>query len=103
MSDDNYIVLKGWMVNRLNLKGNELIAYALIYGFSQDESSWFQGSIGYIAKGMGVTKNSARNSLKKLQKKGLIERNEEESGGIKIVKYRAVFPEVEGYPKKLRG
>ena len=36
MKDENYIVLQGWMINKLNLKGNELTVYALIYGYSQN-------------------------------------------------------------------
>ena len=48
MKNENYIVIQGWMRNELNLKGNELIVYALIYGFSQDEESEFTGSVAYI-------------------------------------------------------
>ena len=36
------------MINELGLNGNELILYALIYGFSQDGQSEFHGSIRYI-------------------------------------------------------
>ena len=35
----SYIVVLDWMVEKYHLKGNELLAYALIYGFSQDEES----------------------------------------------------------------
>ena len=36
MKSDNYIVIQGWMVNELNLKGNDLLVFALIYGFTRD-------------------------------------------------------------------
>ncbi len=29
---NNYIAIQGWMVEQLGLKGNELLAYALIHG-----------------------------------------------------------------------
>ena len=31
----NYLNIQGWMVQDLELKGNELLAYALIFGFCQ--------------------------------------------------------------------
>ena len=36
---DNYIVIQTFMIRELKLKGNELILYALIHGFSQDGTS----------------------------------------------------------------
>ena len=46
---DNYIVIQGWMIEDLKLKGNELIIYAIIYGFSQTEGQLFNGSLQYLA------------------------------------------------------
>ena len=34
IKDENFIQISAWMVNQLNLKGNELLIYGLIYGFS---------------------------------------------------------------------
>ena len=72
MKDENYIVIQGWMVNRLKLTGNELSIYALIYGFSQDGESVFSGSCQYIAEAVGSTKRAAMGVLKKLFEKGFI-------------------------------
>ena len=44
----NYITILDFMVSCLGLKGNELIIFALIYGFSQDNVSDFHGSLTYI-------------------------------------------------------
>lgn len=41
----SYIVVLDWMVEKYHLKGNELLAYALIYGFSQDEESEYKGQL----------------------------------------------------------
>ena len=43
-----YIVIQDWMISDLQLKGNELLTYALIYGFSQDGESEFKGSLKYF-------------------------------------------------------
>ena len=32
---ENYVVVQGWMITELGLKGNELLIYAVIHGFSQ--------------------------------------------------------------------
>ena len=49
----NYITIVDFMVEDLKLKGNELIVFALIYGFSQDDVSDFHGSLTYIQQRTG--------------------------------------------------
>lgn len=49
------------MVEELGLKGSELVAYALIYGFSQDGESWFTGSAQYVADWCGIDRRNAIN------------------------------------------
>lgn len=49
MQTESHVVLKPFMVEESGLKGSELVAYALIYGFSQDGESWFTGSAQYVA------------------------------------------------------
>ena len=62
------------MVEELGLKGSELVAYALIYGFSQDGESWFTGSAQYVADWCGIARRNAINVLQKLTEKGLVEK-----------------------------
>ena len=50
MKNENYITILGWMVNNLELKGNELILFAIIHGFSRDGDTEYYGSQRYIAK-----------------------------------------------------
>ena len=57
INDKNYLHIEGWMRTQLGLKGNELMIYALIYGFSQDGNSWFCGSAGYISEWVGITRH----------------------------------------------
>lgn len=89
MKDGSYVVIQAFMVNDLHLKGNELIVYATIYGFTQDGDHWFYGTKGYLAEWCGATKGTVGNCLKSLTDKGFLERREKiEQGQVKI-EYRA--------------
>lgn len=74
--NENFVVIHGWMVNTLGLSGNELIIYALVYGFSQDGKSCFQGSAGYAGAWCGISRQSASANLKKLVDQKLIEKEQ---------------------------
>nr|UWD61173.1 MAG: Replication initiator protein A (RepA) N-terminus [Bacteriophage sp.] len=74
MQTESYVVLRPFMVEELGLKGSELVAYALIYGFSQDGESWFTGSAQYVADWCGIARRNAINVLQKLTEKGLVEK-----------------------------
>lgn len=63
MQKESYVVLRPFMVDELCLKGSELIAYALIYGFSQDGESWFTGSAQYVADWCGIASMNALSVL----------------------------------------
>lgn len=52
---NSYAAIQGWMVEDLGLTGNKLLAYAIIYGFSQDGESKFYGGIPYLKKWLGLT------------------------------------------------
>ena len=84
-----YIVIRDWMISDLQLKGNELLTYALIYGFSQDGESEFKGSLKYISKFLGVSKSTAQRNLENLANRGVIEKRVEEISGVKFNRYIA--------------
>ena len=89
VGDKNYIQIEGWMANKLHLVGNELIIYALVYGFSQIENHTFHGSLQYICDWTSISKNSCISNLKKLVDKKLIIKNEKEINGVKFCEYSA--------------
>lgn len=66
------IVVMGWMLNTLGLIGDELMIYALIYGFSQIEDQYYRGSIDYIAEWLSCDEEHAENVLRSLISKGLV-------------------------------
>lgn len=87
IKDESYICIQGWMINRLNLKGNELLVYAIIYGFSQDEESRFTGSLQYLADWTNSSKQGIMKNLKSLADKGYIEKTDRMINGVKFCEY----------------
>ena len=88
MENENYIVVQGWMVNELHLKGNELFVFALIYGFSQDGQSVFSGSSKYLADWLSTSQNTIFTILKKLVEKNYIIKIEKVVNNIKLYDYK---------------
>lgn len=86
---DNYIVIQGFMLTDLGLKGNELLIYACIYGFSQAENQTFNGSLQYLADWTNSTKQGVIKCLKSLVEKGFIEKKETVIHGVKFCEYYA--------------
>ena len=39
VKNENFYTVFGWMLNELNLRGSDLVVYAIIYSFSQDGES----------------------------------------------------------------
>lgn len=74
IKDGSYINIQSFMVTELELKGNELLVYAIIYGFSQAENTYFSGSLQYLADWTNSTRQGIMKNLKSLIDKGLIEK-----------------------------
>ena len=88
--NNNYITIQGWMINDLSLKGNELLVYALLYGFCQDGESKFEGSISYISEWISSSKPTVINILKSLEEKNLIIKHQEKKNNVIFNKYEVV-------------
>lgn len=89
LGNRNYISIQSWMVKELNLTGNDLICYALIYGFSQDGQSEFNGSLSYIAEWLNTSRQTARLIIKRLVDNGVIEKRDTVINGVKFCRYVA--------------
>lgn len=96
MKNNNFITIQGWMVNDLKLSGNELICYALIYGFTQDEESEFRGSLQYISDWLGISKQNVRLIIKRLVEKGLIIKRDEFINNVKFCRYKVCMKQTQG-------
>lgn len=100
---DTYIHIEAFMRNKLNLKGHELMIYAIIYGFSQDGESEFKGSLNYISQWIGLSKKSCCKILQKLVDKKMIEKTVIYSNNVMYCKYRAILEEDEKFKKSSEG
>jgi hypothetical protein len=94
IKDSNYVVIQGWMLNKLGLKGNELLIYAIIYGFTQSESQEFTGSLQYLADWTNSTKRSCISTIQSLVTKGYINKRDEIINGVKFCRYSAAISPV---------
>ena len=72
MDNTNFVTIQGWMCNELKLKGNELLVFALINGFSQDGVSKFSGGRNYISKTFNISLPTVDKALQGLLNKDYI-------------------------------
>lgn len=99
VKDTNFIAIQGWMRTKLNLKGNELLIFALVYGFSQDGQSRFTGSRKYIAEWCGCSLDTVDRSLSSLGSKGLIVKYPHtDQNGSRVVDYAAILTAIAAAP-----
>ena len=93
IKDNNYYQISGWMVTQLGLNGRELHVYAIIYGFTQDGETEFNGSLKYIMEWLGTSSfATVLRALNSLQEKGLITKRQVDNKGATSNFYRAVLP-----------
>lgn len=93
INDNNFVTIQGWMRTKLDLKGNELLAYAVIYGFSQTDGARFTGSRKYLAEWCGCSMATIDRTLNSLVDKGLISRTSYVTKhGYRAVEYAAMGP-----------
>lgn len=104
IKDNNYLAIQGWMVTKLGLSGNELICYAIIFGFSQDGEGSFSGSSAYLCDWMQVSKKTSLTCLAKLVEKNLIIKEEKLVNNVKFCSYKTNDSYVaEGWCKNYTG
>ena len=88
---ESFFTIQAFMVNELKLKGNELLIYAIIFGFSQAENQFFTGSLNYLASWCGISsKTTVKTILNNLIDKGLLEKEDIYKNGVKYCKYKAL-------------
>ena len=77
------------MVTELNLNGNALMLYAIIYGFSQTTNTAFTGSVDYLCEWLGgVSRPTVINTLDNLVKQGLLTKSSTTKGALIYNSYR---------------
>jgi hypothetical protein len=87
MKSSSYYVVQGWMINELQLKGNELLIFAIIYGYSKDGQGKFEGSLKYLCDSTGASRNTVISSLNSLIEKEFILKENISINNITFCKY----------------
>lgn len=93
LKDDSYIVIQSWMTTELELKGNSLIVYAIIFGFSQTDQQICTCGDAYMASWIGSTTRAVINIKNALLKRGLIIKSDGFDGDKRLSGYIAVRPQ----------
>ena len=74
LKNENHLVIHGWMINELALKGLPLMIFAIIYGFTQTDEQYFTGSLKYLSEWTGSTTRACVNAINTLIELGYVER-----------------------------
>ena len=91
IKNNSFITIQSFMVTELELKGNELLIYAIIHGFSQTENQFFTGSLQYLADWTRSSKQGVLKSLKGLIDRNLIVKKEVFKNNVKYCEYATKF------------
>lgn len=93
MRADRFIRIAGWMMDDLGLKGNELLIYALIHGFSQEAQGAYTGSQKELAEWVHTGRTRCAATLDTLTERGLlVKESYTDAKGVARCMYRAVDP-----------
>jgi hypothetical protein len=93
--EDTFVTVQGWMVTILNLKGLELLGFALVYGFTQDGKSWFSGSLSYVEKWLNCSRPTVIQTLDRLTAKEWIIKAEAQQKGVDTNRYKANLEKIQ--------
>ena len=88
MRKEKFVIFE-FMTGKLGLSGNELVAYAFLYDATGGGKKQYEGGQDEIAENIGVTIPTVYNVLKKMEDRGLIERQGGmKTGAIRIVRVK---------------
>lgn len=91
MKEGDYINILAPMRSTLKLKGNALMLFALIHGYSKDGVNRCRVSLSYMAEWLDTDKAAISKLINKLSKAGYINKLEYYSGGVKCFEYTANY------------
>lgn len=87
MKKFDYIVIQAPMISELGLKGNSLLLFAMIHGFSKDGKNRFRASLEDMAEWLVTSKGAVSSTLKALEKSGYITKYDVKDGNIDKPEY----------------
>ena len=80
MKKFDYIVIQAPMISELGLKGNSLLLFAMIHGFSKDGKNRFRASLDEMAEWLITSKGAVSSTLRALEKAGYITKHDVKDG-----------------------
>ena len=80
----------------LGLKGNDLLVYAVIFGYSQAGEGCYYGSLSHLGEVCGIARRTAIDCLNRLCKDGFIDKHDHISNGVRRVSYAINVEKLEG-------
>lgn len=86
-SNEKYFIVHDFMISKLNLGGNDLLIYALIYSFSRVGEKFYGSLKEFKNRTQIKTDNTVLKSLKSLIDKKLIIKNEIYKNNVKYCEY----------------
>lgn len=87
MKKFDYIVIQAPMISELGLKGNSLLLFAMIHGFSKDGKNRFRASLDEMAEWLITSKGAVSSTLKALEKSGYIIKHDVKDGNRERPEY----------------
>lgn len=87
MKKNDYILIQAQMISDLHLKGNELLVFALIHGYTKGGSNTCRASLNYIANWVQTGKSAVIKAINNLEEAGYVNRHEYLEGRVKCVEY----------------
>lgn len=87
MKKNDYILIQAQMISDLHLKGNELLVFALIHGYTKGGSNACRASLNYIANWIQTGKSAVIKAINNLEEAGYVNRHEYLEGKVKCVEY----------------
>lgn len=87
IKSESFVIIQGWMVTDLKLKGLDLLIYAIIYSYSQDFESSFTGSLSLLMEWTNASNFGVRKSLDSLLKQDLIYKDVFIKNGVRRCSY----------------
>lgn len=93
MEKDKFVVIQSWMLD-YDLSTKELLIYAVIYGFSQDEKAIFYGSRQYIANWTKTSLRQTQRILDSLVERKFLRKTFQYENNVKKCFYQALKPNV---------
>ena len=88
---ENFINIQGFMVTDLGLSGDQLLIYAIIYGFSQIEGKYYSADLEYMANWIQATESTVISLLESLENQGLLEMVIKSNNGVKQYDCKAIY------------